>query len=1303
MFIFTFHTMQLHDSPFLKFLGISHLFVVLFETLHIILYKNMGIISHPRTMDWSIAFHSLTDCLQAILFSVGLAFFTTRAPSLWVTVTGTGVPCLICVALVFSGYFPSCYNESSGIGGWTGFEARLDMSMALFLLVFSCVLLIRRRQIRTSIVTVFSVAVAMVALSFADFFLAFWREDRLLILYLGHAMKIASAYALYFGVLRVTFINPFQGLFLSLTTQRNELEHERNFVNTLIGHLPVGLVLFSRSKGKVLWTNEYLTSLIKMSEEQLNAQPWSQILFQIESPAMVEPGSHQSIFPVAPGRHGQEGEGQVEMDWIIQPLSVLDPQQTRLSFLVASDRDEAMVATGVDVTLANQARRMLLTQHDVLDRLVRERTADLEAALAELRQRTTDLAAARDSAESAARAKTTFLNSMSHELRTPLTAILGCSELLQDSLHMRDVQEATLHAASIRESGQRLLDTVNGVLDMARFESGRFPLHLESLDAVSVVRKALGLLAPLALKKGLRLALRTNCHQLTVTSDPSGLQHIINNLVGNSIKVRLGHADSPALPCRCVWAAGQFTTEGHVEVRILRASAEPQWIIEVEVCCLMLPRTPVLPDTGCGMSADFRKRIFQPFSQESEGSTRRYDGSGLGLSLVRMYVSVLGGSIDVTSQRGKGTTFHILLPLISVPTLGVPSPSATRSSPGVRTSDMPRDHATVLPRLSDEIDLSPFCPTPPSPAGLGLVSVLALPAFDPPSFVYPSHEAFPSPTQGDSCLCRPRPSRSPGPILRALVVEDNLPCALVCRRFLAPIFGSVDVAHSPDEAMALLAQDQDRQDGAAVAYAMVFMDIDLGHPAIDGVSLLRLIRTRFPAMEAVPALATTAHILQADRDELMQTGLFAEVVGKPYSRELLLETAQRHLPKQENHHRRHGHRPPRREQIPKMGRKHSRNQCSNPIFSHEENKKIKYKSQEMHIGSESLKNFDDCGLCLQPVREPLCCPQGHLYCKSCIYESLLTQKQTIEQKQKDFETQSRILEAKRKAKEDEDRAAAIATFEAIETGIHHVVMVADKKHEAPKPLLDITPVTPPASSTAPTATSTSVTTPPAAPSASPRTREEEAVVLPIPEGVPVVRRVDPKPRDIGNNFWLVCTGTHDPTWRRLLCPEGQEAKLTPPSKQTVCPVSVHPGPCPIKQLFPVNFTESKNAKREGKSYQCPVCLSGLTNAHKAHVLRTCGHVFCRTCVALLRSPAAAAPAATIGTTPDPPIPATAAAVSAAAPAAAPAPAEQGGRCYVCDVPFKAADVVPLEYGGTGFAAHGGQVLIHKDAKIMCHM
>ncbi|KAJ4459141.1 ion-transporting P-type ATPase [Paratrimastix pyriformis] len=972
IFVFTIHTAHLHKNAFIRFLGTGLYWCSCSELLHVTFYLGMGFVHNPHVHDWSLCFHTVTEIFQTAIFVVGVQFFldATKPPPLRALFFFTGVPFVALVTSVFLGIFPLCSGPNNLP---TVFQRAVDLAICLFVAGYGCLLYHRRRKLQVHPITFYSLMISLASLCIGEFFLVFWQHDADSIRVAGHLLKIVAAYSIYFGVLRVSFLSPYKGLFHALLTQRNELERERNFADAMIGRLPVAVVVFSATK--VLRVNEYLTALTGLTSPLLDTKSdWCHTLFQTSTSELFRQSSCKSLLkraagisspllpsPSPPTSPSPESDMDIEMDWSIQPLSVVDPDKTHLGFvdeLHGEAPEQVMVATGVDVTLANRARRILLTQHRELDRMVRARTADLEAALAELRQRTTDLAAARDSAESAARAKTTFLNSMSHELRTPLTAILGCSELLQDSLHTRDVQEATLHAASIRESGQRLLDTVNdpilgelvisallvvvcagwpppGVLDMARFESGRFPLHLESLDAVDVVRKALGLLAPLALKKGLRLALRTNCHQLSVTvrpfnapaaachlpfvltpalpipvgrflfwqSDPSGLRHIINNLVGNSIK--------SALPCRCVWAAGQFTAEGHVEVRILRASAEPQWIIEVE-------------DTGCGMSADFRKRIFQPFSQESEGSTRRYDGSGLGLSLVRMYVSVLGGSIDVTSQRGKGTTFHILLPLISVP------PPSALVSPSPRVTAGPTLAASTGP-IKRLFQASDQLMGHGGPAGM--TTTLVLPLADPPDqeeVLSGSHaRALPSmasdlpqepnaaaglaPAPGDSAsttspeaaapqvtVIPPRslpPSNSVAspPPLAALVVEDNLPCALVCRRFLAPLFSRVDVVHSPDEAIVALARAHEAAPSSTFPYAMIFMDIDLGHPTVDGVVLLRDLRVRFPAMEAVPALATTAHILQADRDELMQTGLFAEVVGKPYSRELLLETAQRHL------------------------------------------------------------------------------------------------------------------------------------------------------------------------------------------------------------------------------------------------------------------------------------------------------------------------------------------------------------------------------------------------------------------------
>ena len=229
---------------------------------------------------------------------------------------------------------------------------------------------------------------------------------------------------------------------------------------------------------------------------------------------------------------------------------------------------------------------------------------------------------AREQAEETARVKSAFLASMSHEIRTPLTAVIGFAELLR--YEVADDQLDLVLA--IEAGGTRLLNTLNSVLDLAQMDAGGQTLRPQPVDLVQHIDRSLDVLRPFAEGQGLTLALETELATLPASVDPGAFDRILTNLIGNAVK---------------------FTDEGGVRVS-LRTEAD----------ALVVGVT----DTGIGIDAAFLPDLFNEFRQESEGHGRSHEGSGLGLAITQRLVDAMEGAIEVTSQKGVGTTFTVTLP-----------------------------------------------------------------------------------------------------------------------------------------------------------------------------------------------------------------------------------------------------------------------------------------------------------------------------------------------------------------------------------------------------------------------------------------------------------------------------------------------------------------------------------------------------------------------------------------------------------------------------------------------------------------
>ena len=238
-----------------------------------------------------------------------------------------------------------------------------------------------------------------------------------------------------------------------------------------------------------------------------------------------------------------------------------------------------------------------------------------------------ELRSAKEMAEEMNRLKTNFLSNMSHEIRTPINGILGISQVIELESTEETIRE---YVQLQKKSGRRLLDTINSILSLSRIEAQQEKLLLSVVDINKVVHESATSLEELARYKGLKFKVSEHTEEIFCLSDETMLYQVIHNIVGNAIK---------------------FTEEGEVNIVVSICSQN-------NVCIKVT-------DTGIGISKEFLPKVFNPFEQESMGHSRGYEGSGLGLSISKRYIELLGGEIIVESEKNRGSTFEILLPRYS--------------------------------------------------------------------------------------------------------------------------------------------------------------------------------------------------------------------------------------------------------------------------------------------------------------------------------------------------------------------------------------------------------------------------------------------------------------------------------------------------------------------------------------------------------------------------------------------------------------------------------------------------------------
>ncbi|HEY5514367.1 MAG TPA: MASE3 domain-containing protein, partial [Geomonas sp.] len=853
IFVIGWNSRKYFHNNYLLFIGIAYLFVAFFDTLHTLAYKGMGVFKGYDDNNLPPQLWLVARYLESISLLLAPFYFNIRLNHRRVILTFSAVSLGALYAVFYARIFPTCFITGTGL---TPFKRGSEYVIDVILLAALFFLHKRKEHFDPKVLRLLTLSIlcAMVTELCFTMYVHLYGISNLV----GHIFKILSFLFVYKAIIVTALAKPYDLLFKELQNRTDKLSETLDLDQKIIAESGAGIVAYRIDTGACVIANKAAARSVGASMEQIKQQnfrdipSWRQsgLLDEVENVIATGVSTRKgvqlltsvgkvlildcfiSLFKSSGEKHlmlifedisvrKQAEEVVIQSrdrlneaqriahvgNWEFDPVSgVLEwsDEIYRIFEIEASEFGGAsyeafLKAIHPDdrerVDLAYEESLRLRAAYSIKHRLLMpdgrikhvheqcETTFDDSGkplSSCGTVQDITELEYARLSAESASRAKGEFLANMSHEIRTPMNAITGMSYLaLKTELDPRQRDYLT----KIHSSAESLLGIINGVLDFSKIEAGKLELEAVDFNLSELFDRVGDQIFLKAEEKGVEVMFAVSPEiPRVLVGDPLRLGQVLNNLAGNALK---------------------FTGHGRVVVSVTPASpAGP------DTTALAFKVT----DTGIGMDAGQIARIFSPFTQADSSITRKYGGTGLGLTIVKRLVELMGGSLQVESEPGVGSCFSFTV------TVGISA-----------HSHMPAASPPILSKPVTPASL--FKTMTETPGNQG-------------SFSWLRSEARASVDVGLRHLTG----------ARILVVEDNCINQQILSELLVQVGMTVELACNGQEAVSLVA--------ASAPFDAILMDLQM--PVMDGYEATRLIRQTRPADE-LPIIAITAHAMAEER------------------------------------------------------------------------------------------------------------------------------------------------------------------------------------------------------------------------------------------------------------------------------------------------------------------------------------------------------------------------------------------------------------------------------------------------------